>query len=98
MAQMALARSTRPELRRLAQAIISNQSAEISQMAAYLKDWYGLPVPTKKVMTSQMMADLSMPMLHGAMPGTELGRCSSGPPGRDQSALPEGKRCGPSRI
>ncbi|HEX6291673.1 MAG TPA: DUF305 domain-containing protein [Herpetosiphonaceae bacterium] len=44
MAQQALEKAEYPELKRLAQNIITTQSAEIDEMQRYLKDWYGITV------------------------------------------------------
>ncbi len=41
MAQMVLRGSDRPEIRELARSIIETQSAEIEQMLAWYRDWYG---------------------------------------------------------
>ncbi|MBD2465671.1 DUF305 domain-containing protein [Oscillatoria sp. FACHB-1407] len=41
MAQQALEKSDRPEIKELAQTIISSQQAEIDQMTQWRKDWYG---------------------------------------------------------
>lgn len=41
MANMALAQSTRPEIKTLAEAIISAQTKEIAEMKTWRKDWYG---------------------------------------------------------
>ena len=41
MAQMVLRWSDRPEDRELARSIIETQSAEIEQMLAWYRDWYG---------------------------------------------------------
>lgn len=41
MANMALERSQRPEIRELANAIIASQSKEIALMKSYRKHWYG---------------------------------------------------------
>src|SRR3989344_8494009 len=44
MAQLALQKSQRPEIRQLAQAIIDSQSKEIDQMKTWYKAWYGKEV------------------------------------------------------
>ncbi len=46
MAQLALARAQHPELRDLAQNVITTQTAEIEQMRAWYRQWYGEEVPT----------------------------------------------------
>ena len=40
MAKDALAKSTRPEIKQLAEAILSSQTGEIDQMKKWRKDWY----------------------------------------------------------
>jgi uncharacterized protein (DUF305 family) len=45
MAEQALEESERPEIRTLAEAIISSQSAEIDQMRGYLRDFFGVTTP-----------------------------------------------------
>ena len=42
MAEQALAESERTEIRALAEAIISSQTAEIAEMKAWLQEWYGI--------------------------------------------------------
>ena len=46
MAQMALNRATSPEVKKLAQSIIEEQTREIEQMQTWYKQWYGTEVPT----------------------------------------------------
>lgn len=41
MAQIALERAERPEVREAAQAIVDAQEAEIAQMTGWLQEWYG---------------------------------------------------------
>jgi uncharacterized protein (DUF305 family) len=41
MAEQALERSDRPELKQLSQDILTSQQAEIDQMTQWKKDWYG---------------------------------------------------------
>lgn len=45
MAKLALNKSSRSEIRQLAQNIIDSQSKEIEQMKNWYKDWYGKDVP-----------------------------------------------------
>jgi uncharacterized protein (DUF305 family) len=42
MAQDALQQATHPEIKTLAQSIITTQQAEITEMRTYLRDWYGI--------------------------------------------------------
>jgi uncharacterized protein (DUF305 family) len=45
MADLALARSQRPEIKQLAQDIKTSQSQEIAQMRDWYREWYGSSVP-----------------------------------------------------
>jgi uncharacterized protein (DUF305 family) len=45
MARQALDESERPEMRGLAEAIISSQTAEIDEMHGYLRDFFGVTTP-----------------------------------------------------
>jgi len=45
MSKMVLQRTSRPELRRLLQSIITGQSAEITQMRRWYATWYGTAAP-----------------------------------------------------
>jgi uncharacterized protein (DUF305 family) len=45
MAEQALDESQRPEIRGLAEAIISSQTAEIAEMRGYLRDFFGVTNP-----------------------------------------------------
>jgi uncharacterized protein (DUF305 family) len=44
-AQQALAESERPEIRGLAKAIISSQTAESDEMRGYLREFFGVATP-----------------------------------------------------
>jgi uncharacterized protein (DUF305 family) len=46
MAELAPSRSRRPEIKALAQRIVTSQSAEIRQMGQWYRQWYGSDVPT----------------------------------------------------
>lgn len=59
MAQMALNRAKNPEVKKLAQSIISDQTREIQQMQTWYKQWYGKEVP-KNVMNMGMGAGMNM--------------------------------------
>ena len=45
MAELALIRARRPEIKALAQRIITSQSREITQMRQWYRQWYGTDVP-----------------------------------------------------
>lgn len=42
MARQALNQAERPEIKTLAQSIVTTQQAEITEMQGYLRDWYGV--------------------------------------------------------
>jgi uncharacterized protein (DUF305 family) len=44
MAQQALAQAEHPEIRTLAQSVVTTQQTEIVEMQGYLRDWYGVQV------------------------------------------------------
>jgi len=41
MAQQALAQAEHPEIKTLAQGIVTTQQTQITEMQGYLRDWYG---------------------------------------------------------
>jgi uncharacterized protein (DUF305 family) len=45
MAELALSRARRPEIKALAQRIIASQSREITKMRQLCRQWYGTDVP-----------------------------------------------------
>ncbi|MBD2605727.1 DUF305 domain-containing protein [Scytonema hofmannii FACHB-248] len=55
MADLALTRAKRPEIKQLAQAIKKDQVREIQQMRTWYKAWYGKEVPTMAMNRQQMM-------------------------------------------
>jgi uncharacterized protein (DUF305 family) len=65
MARPVETNAVHPELRDLARAIIADQSREIAQMRAWLRDWYGVEMPDPVALMDAMAAG-QMPM--GAMP------------------------------
>jgi uncharacterized protein (DUF305 family) len=55
MADLALSRAKRPEIRRLAQIIKRDQTREIQQMRTWYKAWYGTEVPETSMGCMGMM-------------------------------------------
>jgi uncharacterized protein (DUF305 family) len=55
MADLALTRAKRPEIKQLAQGIKKNQVREIQQMRTWYKAWYGKEVPAMAMNRQQMM-------------------------------------------
>jgi uncharacterized protein (DUF305 family) len=55
MARIALERSERPEIRQMADAIITSQEGEIEQMRAWMLEWYG---------TDELPSMSEMPSMH----------------------------------
>jgi uncharacterized protein (DUF305 family) len=49
MAELALTRARRPEIKALAQRIIASQSREISQMRQWYRQWYGSDEPSWRI-------------------------------------------------
>jgi uncharacterized protein (DUF305 family) len=56
MADIALSRAQRPEIKKLAAAIKNDQNREIQQMKAWYKAWYGKEVPARAMNHQEMMA------------------------------------------
>lgn len=75
MAELALRKARRPEIRALAQRIISSQSQEIGQMRQWYQQWYGTAVP---VLEAYAHGGMGMGMGIGgtSMPGTDLAALS----------------------
>jgi len=59
MSELALEKGVNPEVRELAENIITSQTKEIEQMRAWYKDWFGKEVPS----------DASVMSHHGMMSG-----------------------------
>lgn len=72
MSELALEKATRPEVKELANNIISSQSNEITQMKAWYKDWFGRDLPTGDEVMNQhgMMSNNSQ--MHMGMTGTDM--------------------------
>lgn len=60
MAQIALQRAEHPELKQLAQSIITSQQAEITQMRAWQQAWFGGATPTAMSGMSSQQMGMSM--------------------------------------
>lgn len=75
MAQDALAKSQRPEIRQLAQAIIDAQALEISQMQTWRQTWYPNAASTPMMYDAQMghMMPMSDAMRNSMMMTMDLG-------------------------
>lgn len=71
MAQVATARAEHPEIRSLAEDIISSQSAENEQMRAWRDQWYP-DVPPMPTMSMEQMTAMMRQMME-AMPGGIMG-------------------------
>ncbi|MBD2613923.1 DUF305 domain-containing protein [Nostoc punctiforme FACHB-252] len=56
MADIALSRAQRPEIKKLAAAIKNDQNREIQQMKSWYKAWYGKEVPVTAMTRQEMMA------------------------------------------
>lgn len=70
MAELALTRAQRPEVKQLAQNIIDSQGTEIEQMRGWYKDWFGRELPTgDEVMTQHGM--MGSEGMHMGMMGNE---------------------------
>ena len=75
MAQMALSRAKSPEVKKLAQSIIEEQTCEIEQMQAWYKQWYGTEVPTTETnmgMDSGMDESMMQAMMQMEMMDREM--------------------------
>jgi uncharacterized protein (DUF305 family) len=55
MANLALSKAQRPEIKKLAEAIKTDQNREIEQMKAWYKQWYGTEVPASSEMGMMSM-------------------------------------------
>ncbi len=62
MANLALEKAKQPEIKALAQAIVSAQESENQQMKSWYKDWFGKEVPKGSAMMGGMMSQGGMHM------------------------------------
>lgn len=62
MANLALEKAKRPEIKTLAQAIVKAQADENQQMKSWYRDWFGKDVPQGRVMMGGMMSQGGMHM------------------------------------
>lgn len=60
MANLALEKAKRPEIKTLAQAIISAQESENGEMKSWYRDWFGKEVPKDSAITGTMMSQGGM--------------------------------------
>ncbi len=67
MANLALAKAKRPEIKKLAEAIKKDQTREIAQMQAWYKQWYSTEVPERSASMGMGMSQghSGMPMNRG---------------------------------
>lgn len=66
MAQLVPTRATHPELKALAQSIITDQQREIAQLEGWLKTWYGIDKPMDMPMVGMDQAMPTLMALSGA--------------------------------
>lgn len=71
MAQIALSRAKSPEVKKLAQSIIEEQTREIEQMRTWYKQWYGTEVPTTD-MDMGMQSGMDQSMMQMEMMDREM--------------------------
>lgn len=75
MAQDALQKSKRPEIKKLAQSMIANQDKEIAQMQQWRKTWYANAASTPMAWNSstKSMAPMTQDQMNGMMMNMDLG-------------------------
>lgn len=71
MAKLAQTKAKRPEVKQLAEAIITSQGNEIDQMKTWYIDWFGKDVPTNSQVMNQhgMMGSARQNSMHMGMMG-----------------------------
>jgi uncharacterized protein (DUF305 family) len=88
MAQMALNRAKSPEVKKLAQSIISDQTREIKQMQGWYKQWYGTEVPMSGMnMGNNMDEAMKISMQQQEMMDEEMMAALQNAPNFDQEFL-----------
>lgn len=88
MAKMALSKAKSPEVKRLAQKIIDEQTREIQQMRSYYRQWYGSDVPMKGMnMAGQMGQPMQMTMRQMEMMNREMMQALQTAPDFDREFL-----------
>ncbi|HBL12629.1 MAG TPA: DUF305 domain-containing protein [Cyanobacteria bacterium UBA11162] len=60
MADLALTKAKRPEIKKLAEAIKKDQNREIEEMKSWYKEWYGTEVPASSHMQMPMHSGMGM--------------------------------------
>jgi uncharacterized protein (DUF305 family) len=70
MAELALSRARRPEIRALAQQISAAQTAENARMRLWYRQWYGTEVPAQSLAGRGMGLGMGMPGMGMAGMGT----------------------------
>jgi uncharacterized protein (DUF305 family) len=65
MAKIAVSRAKNPQVKKLAQSLIDDQTKEINQMQTWYKQWYGTEVPTMKQNMGSMSksSQMGQPMM-----------------------------------
>lgn len=90
MAQMALSQAKNPEVKKLAESIITDQKREIKQMQTWYKQWYGTEVPASGMnmgMHSGMDQGMMMSMQQLEMMDREMMEALKNAPDFDQEFL-----------
>ncbi|BAU15825.1 hypothetical protein LEP3755_63900 (plasmid) [Leptolyngbya sp. NIES-3755] len=95
MARIELQKGKNPEVKKLAQKIIDEQTREIQQMQTYYKQWYGTELPTMKTsgnmgnmqMSSQMGESMMMSMRQQDNMNQEMLNTLKNSPNVDQEFL-----------
>lgn len=78
MANLALSKAKHPEIKKLAEAIKTDQNREIDQMKAWYKEWYGTEVPASSGM-GMMPMHSGRGMMSMNMMGTNLEALKNAP-------------------